>query len=74
VIEQIAGVLGVDKEILFQSAKKVDPEITSYVAERPRAADFLRIARDKHFDDDDWERITRMARRANLGKGKEEGK
>ena len=45
VIIKIADALGIDKRPLLQQAKKVDPELTRYVADQPLAADFLRMAK-----------------------------
>jgi hypothetical protein len=60
--------LGVDGDALLGAAKKVDPQLSQYLAEQPKAADFLRWARDKQYDKDDFERLTRMAKAARLGK------
>jgi transcriptional regulator with XRE-family HTH domain len=68
VIVQMASVLGVDGDGLLGAAKKVDPKLSRYLAEQPKAADFLRWARDKHYDKDDFERLTQMAKAARLGK------
>jgi transcriptional regulator with XRE-family HTH domain len=68
VIVQMASVLGVDSDGLLSAAKKVDPKLSQYLAEQPKAADFLRWARDKHYDEDDFERLTQMAKAARLGK------
>jgi hypothetical protein len=46
----------------------MDPEISSYVAGEPEAADFLRMAREKSFDSDDWDTLTKLAEAAKLGK------
>jgi hypothetical protein len=46
----------------------MDPELTSYVAQEPEAADFLRMAKEKEFDRDDWERLSKLAEDAKLGK------
>jgi transcriptional regulator with XRE-family HTH domain len=68
-IVQIANALNVDKKALLSSAKKVDPELSEYVAEQPQAADFLRMAKDQEFDGDDWDRLTQLAKLSKLGKG-----
>lgn len=68
-IVQIANALNVDKKSLLSSAKKVDPELSEYVAEQPQAADFLRMAKDQEFDGDDWDRLTQLAKLSKLGKG-----
>jgi transcriptional regulator with XRE-family HTH domain len=71
-IVKIAAALGVERKDLLAAARKVDPELSSYVAQKPEAADFLRMAREREFVDEDWERITRLARKAGLGKPKKE--
>ena len=68
VILKIAVALSVDKRELLTVARKMDPEISSYVAQEPEAADFLRLAKEKEFDRDDWERLSELAEAANLGK------
>jgi transcriptional regulator with XRE-family HTH domain len=68
VIVKIAAALGVDKKELLTIAKKMDPEISYYVAREPEAADFLRMAREKNFDSEDWETLTNLAQAAKLGK------
>jgi hypothetical protein len=60
--------LGVDKKELLAIAKKMDPEISNYVAREPEAADFLRMAREKNFDSEDWETLTNLAQAAKLGR------
>ncbi len=73
-IVQIATALDVDKKALLNAAKKVDPELSEYVAEQPQAADFLRMAKDQEFNDDDWNRLTQLAKLSKLGKGEGEKK
>jgi transcriptional regulator with XRE-family HTH domain len=68
VIVKIAAALNVDRKGLLNAAEKMDPELADYVARRPQAADFLRMARDKAFDDDDWQRLSRLAEISRLGK------
>ena len=68
VILKIAAVLNVDKKELLIVARKMDPEISRYVAREPEVADFLRMAREKRFDSDDWETLTKLAEAAKLGK------
>jgi transcriptional regulator with XRE-family HTH domain len=68
-IVQIANALNVDKKTLLTAAKKIDPELSEYVAEQPQAADFLRMAKDQEFNDDDWDRLTQLAKLSKLGKG-----
>jgi transcriptional regulator with XRE-family HTH domain len=68
-IVQIANALNVDKKTLLTAAKKIDPELSEYVAEQPQAADFLRMAKDQEFSDDDWDRLTQLAKLSKLGKG-----
>lgn len=65
----IANALSVDKKSLLSSAKKVDPELAEYVAHQPQVADFLRMAKDQKFDDEDWERLAQLAKLSRLGKG-----
>ena len=72
VILKIATALTVDKRELLTVAQKMDPEISSYVAQEPEAADFLRMAKEKEYDRDDWQRLSKLAEAAKLGKvGKE---
>jgi transcriptional regulator with XRE-family HTH domain len=68
VIVKMAAALGVDKKELLAIAKKMDPEISNYVAREPEAADFLRMAREKNFDSEDWETLTNLAQAAKLGR------
>ena len=67
VIIRMAAALNVDKKALLVAARKMDPEISSYVSGEPEAADFLRMAREKKFDREDWETLTRLAEAAKLG-------
>jgi len=67
-ILDIANAMGVDKTILLSAARKVDPEISEYVVEEPHAADFLRMAKSKRFDSDDWQRLRQLAELSRLGK------
>ena len=69
-ILDIARALSVDKQELLLAAKKVDPVLSEYVARHPRAADFLRIAKDQDIKNGDWEMLSQVAKR--LGK-KEKG-
>lgn len=72
VILNISTALKVDKKNLLIAAKKVDPELSDYVAREPEVADFLRMARHQEFEENDWEKITQLAKIAGLGKrGKE---
>jgi len=68
VILKIAAALTVDKKELLIAARKMDPEISSYVAQDPEAADFLRMAQEKKFDREDWDTLTKLAEAAKLGK------
>jgi hypothetical protein len=70
----IAAALKVDKKELLLAARKVDPEVSNYVAQKPVVADFLRMAKDQGFEQDDWDRITQLARIAKLGKRDKEKK
>ena len=68
VIVEIANILQADRQILLTSAKKVDPELSSYVLKEPQAADFLRFARDREFTEADWDKLNQLAEIAELGK------
>lgn len=74
VILKIAHALGVDKSELLTAARKVDPELSDYVLRQPNAADFLRMAKEKDFDDEDWERLAQLAEISRLGRQKKEEK
>jgi len=74
VILDMSRALGIDKNELLKAAAKVDPEVAKYVAQEPRAADFLRMAKEKNFDNGDWEKIRELARVVGLGKPGEEKK
>jgi transcriptional regulator with XRE-family HTH domain len=69
VILSLARALNIDKGELLSSAGKLDPDLSSYISEKPGAADFLRMARDKGFEDDDWDRLSKMVELSRLGKG-----
>ena len=71
VILEIASALHVEKEVLLSAARKVDPELSRYVAERPQAADFLRMAKDEKWGNGEWERFAQIAKLARMGKGEE---
>ena len=73
-IMDMAGILGIEKDELLKAAAKVDPEVAEYVAHEPRAADFLRMAKEQEFKNGDWERLRELARIARLGKQEEEKK
>jgi transcriptional regulator with XRE-family HTH domain len=68
VILKIAAALNVDKNELLTAAQKMDPEISRYITREPEVADFLRMAREKKFDNDDWDTLTKLAEAAKLGK------
>jgi HTH-type transcriptional regulator, competence development regulator len=68
-IVEIANALNADKKTLLNAAKKIDPELSEYVAEQPQVADFLRMAKDQEFNDDDWDRLTQLAKLSKLGRG-----
>jgi transcriptional regulator with XRE-family HTH domain len=74
VILEIALALNVEKETLLSAARKVDPELSRYVAERPQAADFLRMAKEEDWEDGEWERFAQIAKLTRLGKRKENKK
>jgi len=67
-ILDIAKVLNVNKKDLLMAAKKVDPELSDYVVDQPKAADFLRMAKDQEFRENDWERLSQLAKISRLGK------
>jgi transcriptional regulator with XRE-family HTH domain len=72
VILQIAISLATDKDELLTAAKKVDPELSDYVIQQPQAADFLRLAKEKEFDNEDWKRLAQLAKISKLGKAERE--
>jgi transcriptional regulator with XRE-family HTH domain len=74
VIIRIAIALDTDKNDLLMAAKKVDPELSDYVIKQPQAADFLRLAREKKFNGEDWERLAQLAKISKLGKAEKEEK
>ncbi len=71
VILTIAAALNVDKNHLLIAARKMDPELSNYVAQEPQAADFLRMAKDKGYNSRDWEKLSQLADLANLGTEKD---
>ena len=73
-ILEMAKTLGIEKDELLKAAEKVDPEVTKYVAQEPRAADFLRMAKEKNFHNGDWEKLSQLAKIVGLGKQEEEKK
>ena len=70
-IVNISSALSVDKKVLLNKAKKVDPELSEYVADQPQVADFLRMAKDQEYSGDDWDRLTQLARLSKLGKSED---
>jgi transcriptional regulator with XRE-family HTH domain len=68
IIIQIAKALQVEGDELLSAAMKIDPDVTSYVAKEPWAADFLRMARNRHYSKDDWDRLKQLAEISQLGK------
>ena len=68
----IARALNVDKQRLLIAAKKVDPELSDYVAQQPEVAGFLRTAKDMGYEEEDWVRLAQLAEIAKLGKGEDE--
>ena len=73
-ILDIAGVLNIDKNLLLSAAKKIDPEISEYVVQEPQATDFLRMAKDRQFSANDWDRLTQLAQISKLGRSEKEEK
>jgi len=73
-ILEMAKTLGIEKDELLKAAEKVDPEVSEYVAHEPRAADFLRMAKEHNFANGDWEKLRQLAKIAGLGKPEEEEK
>jgi len=69
VVLALAEALAADKGVLLSAAGRLDPEVSLYITNKPGAADFLRMARDKEFDDDDWDRLRKMVELTRLGKG-----
>jgi hypothetical protein len=48
--------------------------LSDYVIKQPQAADFLRLAREKKFNGEDWERLAQLAKISKLGKAEKEEK
>jgi HTH-type transcriptional regulator, competence development regulator len=71
VILDMAFTLGVDKGELLKAASKVDPELSEYVAQEPRAADFLRMAKEQGYRNGDWDKLTQLVKIMGLGEDKE---
>ncbi len=71
-IIDIARAISVDKNLLLSAALKVDPEVSEYISKQPQAADFLRKAMDRGFEDEDWESLSGIMKHANLGKSEED--
>ncbi len=71
-IIKIADALGIQKDDLLQSARKVDPQVTDYVSGQPKAVDFLRTAQERGFSNGDWEKLKKIAELSNLGRAKQE--
>jgi transcriptional regulator with XRE-family HTH domain len=69
IIMHMARALNVDKQRLLAAARKVDPELSQYVAQQPEVADFLRTAKDRGYEEEDWIRLSQLAHIAKLGKG-----
>ena len=68
VIVKISEILKINRKQLLTAARKVDPELADYVVSRPQAADFLRMAKDREFSDEDWERLSQLVRISRIGK------
>lgn len=71
IILEMAVVLGVDKEELLKAASKVDPELSEYVAHEPKAATFLRLAKEQGYRNGDWDKLTQLVKIMGLGEDKE---
>jgi len=71
VIIEMAVVLDVEKGELLRAASKVDPELSEYVAQEPRAADFLRMAKEQGYRKVDWDKLSQLVKIMGLGEGKE---
>jgi len=69
-IIKIAQALQANQNELLILARKVDPELSDYVAGQPEAADFLRMAKEQNFQTNDWEKLSKMVTNAGLGKTK----
>jgi transcriptional regulator with XRE-family HTH domain len=67
VIVKISEALRADKNELFSSASKIDPELSMYVANEPQAADFLRRAKERGFGSEDWKKLDKLAEIVELG-------
>jgi len=67
VIVKISEALRADKNELFSSASKIDPELSLYVANEPQAADFLRRAKERGFGSEDWKKLDKLAEIVELG-------
>jgi len=72
VIIRMSQALNVDRQRLLRAARKVDPELSDYVAQQPEVADFLRIAKKKGYQEDDWIRLSQLADIAKLGSGEDD--
>jgi transcriptional regulator with XRE-family HTH domain len=72
VILKIADVLQADKNELLMAAKKMDPELSNFVALEPQAADFLRMAKNKGFEREDWEKLSQLVDIAKLGRSEKD--
>jgi len=73
-ILEMAKTLGIERDELLRAAEKVDPEVAEYVAQEPRATDFLRMAKEQNFGNGDWEKLRQLAKIAGLGKQEDEKK
>jgi len=71
-ILEMAKTLGIERDELLSAAEKVDPEVAEYVAQEPRAADFLRMAKEQEFRNGDWEKLKKLVTVIGLGKKEEE--
>lgn len=67
VIVKIAAVLGLDQQALLSAAGKMDPDLSAYLLKEPGAANFVRMARDRGFYGDDWDRLNQLVDIARLG-------
>jgi transcriptional regulator with XRE-family HTH domain len=74
IIIDIARILTITPKILFQAANRVEPELAEYFIEKPEAADFFRFARERNFNEDDWENLKQISKFSRLGQDESDKK